>query len=161
MNESNRIFWTRDTLSSYEKAMEHLFFFQNRIQIKKTKKRPAPWFHSSSRNEWAMCFYLMEVSVDERIQRRIEVTDPEEDFDYDVRTVARVAAQHNRQVPAMSDTISFFLVEFGSIIVNPSSRFGCTFRHSLWKIVKWFLWFENNVFEFYFRKKTTTPIEKK
>ena len=42
---------------------------------------------------------FVEVGVDKRVQRRVEVTDPEEYLHDDIGTVARFAAERDWQVP--------------------------------------------------------------
>ena len=42
---------------------------------------------------------FVEVGVDERVQRRVEIADPEEHLDDDVRTVARFPAQRDWEIP--------------------------------------------------------------
>ena len=41
----------------------------------------------------------VEIGVDQWIQRRVEVADPEEHFDDDVGAVTRIPAQRDRQIP--------------------------------------------------------------
>jgi len=43
--------------------------------------------------------HFVKIGVNERIERRIKVSDPEEDFDHNVRTVAGLSAQGDGQIP--------------------------------------------------------------